>query len=92
MPRDPKRIMQVITLLGEYWTLNSETMDLRLGQIIQNANGASELSVFHLEDERLIERLEKMIEYAREKHAEYGDERGDERPIDHSDSDRGVEF
>ena len=59
--RDPKRITEVMSLLGEYWTLNPENMDLRLGQIIHRAKGASELSVFYLEDDRLIERLKVMI-------------------------------
>ncbi len=67
MDRDPKRISEVMSLLGEYWTLNPDHMDLRLGQIIHTANGSSELSVFYLEDERLIDRLKIMIEHAKNK-------------------------
>ena len=86
MVRDPKRITEIMSLLGEYWTLNPTTMDLRLGQIIHNAKGASELSVFYLEDERLIERLKKMIEYAKRIQDEYGDD----RDIEYTDEERGV--
>ena len=82
MVRDPKRITEVMSLIGEYWTLNPDTMNLRLGQIIQNAIGSSELPVFYLEDEKLISRLKVMIEYAKEKHDEYGPE-----GYDYSDED-----
>lgn len=61
MERRPQRIFEVMTLLSEYWTLNPETMDLRLGQIIFNSNENKTLSVFYLEDEDLIIELKRLI-------------------------------
>ncbi len=64
MVRRPKRIFEVISLLSEYWTLNPGTMDLRLGQIISNANKGH--PVFYLEDEDLIIELKRLIAHTKE--------------------------
>ena len=67
MDRDPK----IMSLLGEYWTLNPFTMDMRLGQIMSNISKSrygllSEDNMFYLEDEDIIEELKKMIAKANE--------------------------
>ena len=61
--RDPKRIPEVISLIEEYWALNP---DLRLGQLLHNAKGSSELSIYYTEDERLIARLKEMIQFTKD--------------------------
>lgn len=70
MVRDPKRISEVMSLLGEYWTLNPDIMDLCLGQIISIAVGGCAnkgSSVFYLEDEDLIIELKRLIVEAKTK-------------------------
>lgn len=79
MVRDPKRISEIMSLLGEYWTLNPDTMDLRLGQIISIAVGGHASkgnSVFYLEDEELIIELKRLIVQAKTKMQEDSDKNG----------------
>ncbi len=64
MDRDPKRISEIMSLLGEYWTLNPFTMDMRLGQIMSNITYSkfgylTEKNIFYVEDEDIIEELKK---------------------------------
>ncbi len=70
MVRDPKRISEIMSLLGEYWTLNPFNMDMRLGQIMSNIIYSKfgflpEKNIFYVEDEDIIEELKKMIAKAR---------------------------
>lgn len=53
--RDPKRIVPLLAMLGEYWIDNP---DLRLGQIIVNMSlQDGKAMTFHMEDDVLLERL-----------------------------------
>ena len=61
--RDPNRIAEALSLIEEYWTLNP---DLRLGQVLHAAKGASELSIYYTEDDRIIARLKEMIQYTKD--------------------------
>lgn len=65
MPRDPKRITQVLGLILVEWEKNP---DLRLGQLLVNtitaATGQSPTAsdVFNFEDDRLIDEFRKSPE------------------------------
>ncbi len=66
--KDPKRISEIMSLLGEYWTLNPSTMDLRLGQIMSNliySTVRQPKNIYYLEDDEVIEELKKMIAKAK---------------------------
>ncbi len=62
--RDPKRIKPIIKKLEAYWEKNP---DLRLGQIIANCvrayDGRLNCDPFYLEDDELLEGLDKLAEY-----------------------------
>lgn len=72
--RDPNRIVDVLVLLAEYWTMEP---DLRLGQIISNATYFSVPSLhgdpFNLEDDKLLVALTKMIDDEQERRRNHGD-------------------
>ena len=57
--RDPKRIPEILQVLGEIWT---KYPDLRLGQIIDNASveSQSKAPVFYIEDDDLLEGLKSL--------------------------------
>ena len=63
--RDPKRIPKILKRLNKVWM---ENPDLRLGQII--SNGITylnpKLDVFYIEDEELIESIEKLNDKCKE--------------------------
>lgn len=59
--RDPKRIPEVLALLGEMWM---ENPDLRLGQIMGNAS-----ITFYTEDDQAAVALTQWRDYLRERKA-----------------------
>ena len=56
MGRDPRRIKEVLSKVETVW---KQYPDLRLGQLLLNVCGSNDL--FMMEDEKLMERLEKNI-------------------------------
>ena len=62
--RDSKRIKQILEKLEEFWNNNP---NMRLGQIISNCvrayDGRLNCDPFYLEDEDLIDGLEKLDSY-----------------------------
>ena len=58
MSRDAKRIPEIIAALGELWAANP---DLRLGQIISNAN-----IHFCTEDDKALVGIKQWIDYYKE--------------------------
>jgi hypothetical protein len=61
MTEDANRIPEVMTALGELWTINP---DLRLGQIMSNA-----AITFYTEDDKALLGLQQWIEYYKERSA-----------------------
>lgn len=55
--RDPKRIPEVLALLGRLWL---KVPDWRLGQMVFNATGVYDC--FHVEDAELVAGLERLCE------------------------------
>lgn len=62
--RDPKRIGVILDLLGQYWTMDAGTMDLRLGQLLFSLKLSGDL--FYVEDDKFIEALEEQIKKVKE--------------------------
>ena len=58
MSRDAKRIPEVLAALGELWMANP---DLRLGQIMSNAN-----IHFYTEDDKALTGINQWIDYYKE--------------------------
>ena len=58
--RDPKRIDRVLNKLKQYWEKNP---DLRLGQILINANkNGKYISAFYMEDDEFEAWIENKLE------------------------------
>lgn len=57
--RDPKRIPEMLAVLGELW---QENPDIRLGQIISNAS-----IFFYTEDDQALTALKQWRDYYRER-------------------------
>ena len=55
--RDPKRISNLLARLEKVWVAYP---DLRLGQLISNT-AKDEFTLFYIEDEELIEKMEGMV-------------------------------
>jgi uncharacterized protein YihD (DUF1040 family) len=59
MSREAKRIPEVLAALGELWMANP---DLRLGQIMSNANIS-----FYTEDDKALLGIQQWIDYYKER-------------------------
>ena len=60
--RDPNRIPEILNEIEKIW---KEYPDLRLGQLISNMSDRSPWPLFYIEDDELIERLEKFYDGTR---------------------------
>jgi len=57
--RDPKRIPEVLSEIRKVW---EKYPDLRLGQLIDNIVSRTPCPLFYIEDEDLVERMEKFYQ------------------------------
>ena len=59
--RDPKRIEETLSKLGELW---KKVPDWRLGQLLYNLkqNVKQDSDIYYLEDCDLVEQIDKMLE------------------------------
>lgn len=55
--RDPKRIDGFLAALGDYWKAHP---DWRLGQLLENAADAAQQDVYYIEEEEILQGLQKM--------------------------------
>ena len=56
--RKPERIPEIISKLEEAW---KAVPDWRLGQLVSNLIGPGRQDVFHLEDDKWLERLNEFL-------------------------------
>lgn len=54
--RDPERIPEILDKLRKAW---EKSPDIRLGQLISNAIDRTSYPLFYIEDEYLLEEIEK---------------------------------